>query len=142
MVDASYWIEYYQKNKEKRNLQSSLWRKNNPKRANELKLKWAQENPDKVRESKAKWRASNKPALAQKASLERLRKRQAQPIWANKADILEVYKEAAYFGLEVDHIIPLTSDIVCGLHVWDNLQLLTKSDNVRKKNNFSIKEQK
>ena len=63
---------------------------------------------------------------------------QACPAWANKQDILDVYKEAQYFKLEVDHIIPLNNPLVCGLHVWDNLQLLSRSENARKSNKFIV----
>lgn len=34
----------------------------------------------------------------------------------------------------VDHIIPLVSDVVCGLHTIHNLRIVTKLDNLRKGN--------
>lgn len=37
---------------------------------------------------------------------------------------------------EVDHIIPITSKTVCGLHCWDNLQLLDQSLNGSKHNTY------
>lgn len=39
-------------------------------------------------------------------------------------------------GHEVDHIIPIKNDLVCGLHVPWNFQYLTKSENCSKNNIF------
>jgi len=64
----------------------------------------------------------------------RAAKKKAVPKWANLEDIENVYIEAKYFKMEVDHIVPLQSDVVCGLHVWDNLQLLSPEENRRKRN--------
>jgi 5-methylcytosine-specific restriction endonuclease McrA len=63
-------------------------------------------------------------------------KLQATPSWADLDGIEDVYLEAEYMQMEVDHIVPLQSNLVCGLHVWDNLQLLTKSENCQKKNHY------
>ena len=60
----------------------------------------------------------------------------ALPSWAIHEDIEKVYAKAARLGLEVDHIIPLRGKEVCGLHVEDNLRLLTKLENQRKGNRF------
>jgi len=42
---------------------------------------------------------------------------------------------------EVDHIIPLIHDLICGLDVPDNVQILTKADNRRKAARFDQGEQ-
>ena len=47
-----------------------------------------------------------------------------------------VYEKAREFGMAVDHVVPITSDFVSGLHCWHNLQLLTKSENSSKLNRF------
>jgi len=64
----------------------------------------------------------------------------ATPLWANKKKIKDFYTVARALtentGIEhqVDHIIPLRGEHVCGLHVEHNLQILTKEENIRKSN--------
>ncbi|MFP5434219.1 MAG: HNH endonuclease signature motif containing protein [Alphaproteobacteria bacterium] len=60
--------------------------------------------------------------------------------WANQEAIRAIYAEAALLtdttGVrhEVDHIYPLQGKFVCGLHCEANLQILTKTENIRKHN--------
>jgi excisionase family DNA binding protein len=69
-------------------------------------------------------------------------RRMRMPPWANSAAIKAIYAEAkrktAVTGVEhhVDHIIPLVGERVSGLHVETNLQVLSKADNLRKRNRF------
>lgn len=68
----------------------------------------------------------------------------ATPGWANQDKMKEVYRErdktTAGTGIQhhVDHIIPIVNNLVCGLNNEFNLQVLTKTENLRKSNKYSI----
>lgn len=90
-----------------------------------LALKWARDNP-----ARCAARAMERFAL----------QRQASPTWADQKEILAIYEEASRRKLEtgqcwhVDHIVPLKSKFVCGLHVQGNLEILTAAENIAKSN--------
>ncbi|KVP16997.1 hypothetical protein WJ84_01615 [Burkholderia ubonensis] len=71
-----------------------------------------------------------------------LRLRQAYPAWANDELIAEAYALARLRTLatgipwQVDHIVPLNSDLVCGLHWEANLQVIPAVANLAKSNNW------
>jgi hypothetical protein len=58
---------------------------------------------------------------------------QRTPSWANLASIKKIYSNCPK-GKHVDHIIPLQGELVCGLHVENNLQYLTAKENCSKGN--------
>lgn len=68
------------------------------------------------------------------ASLRQKRCYSKKPSWTNTKDLAVLYEKAAKYGWEVDHIVPLGSDLVCGLHCVDNLQLLDMELNRKKSN--------
>lgn len=116
---------YYQKNKE-------LVKAAAQSRPEEVKRQyrkvWAQKNPETVQASSNAWKR---------------RARQAMPKWLSsqhKAQIRALYLAARRLTKDtgvkhvVDHIIPLRSDVVCGLHAPWNLQILTHIDNCVKSN--------
>lgn len=67
-------------------------------------------------------------------------KLQASPLWADENKIREKYREAAELTkslgvpYHVDHIVPLQSKLVCGLHWEGNLQVMPGADNYSKSN--------
>lgn len=83
--------------------------------------KWKSQNLNKCRAHNAKRRAV---------------KLQCTPKWSEVEAIKKFYENCPK-GYQVDHIVPLNSDVVCGLHVIANLQYLTVADNARKGNKLS-----
>lgn len=72
----------------------------------------------------------------------RARKKCATVKWANEFFISEAYHLAELrtkitgIKWEVDHIVPLQSKLVCGLHCEHNLQVIPRSENLKKSNVF------
>lgn len=71
----------------------------------------------------------------------RAAKLRATPAWADHEKIVKIYAEAAAMRLlgidvHVDHVVPLISERVSGLHVHTNLRLLLASDNAAKGNRY------
>lgn len=60
----------------------------------------------------------------------------AQPEWADTSAMNRIYEQSLKQGGHVDHIVPLCSPIVCGLHVEHNLQILPAGSNYSKSNHI------
>lgn len=88
---------------------------------------WASDNPGKIRAKDGKRRA------AELASV---------PLWADLDAIKQIYKRAVDLTGEtgikyhVDHIVPLQGKLVSGLHVENNLRVITATENMSKSNKF------
>ena len=96
--------------------------------------------PEQTLAYKQKWERANRARVNAKTARRYAAKTLATPAWANEFFIEEAYDLAALrtrlTGIKwnVDHIVPLRSKVVCGLHVEHNLQVIPKSDNCRKSN--------
>ena len=111
--------EYYHRNKE-RILNCEVGKE----RRRQSSKEWKERNPEKARHHRSVYGAKR-----------RATKLNATPAWANQDKINYVYYcrdvvNRVYGGnCEVDHIVPLQGKHVCGLHVHNNLQLLSAKAN-------------
>lgn len=92
-------------------------------------------NKNKVRELQKAYKSRNRQRYAAYERKRIAAKLHALPKWANLNVIKRIYLECPD-GYEVDHIYPLKSEWVCGLHVENNLQYLSKKENRSKSNKF------
>lgn len=107
---------------------------------------WREENAEARAEYMANWLRENRALANEKAMRRVASKRQATPKWANRQKMVEFYKEAERLTAEtgvihhVDHIYPLQSKQVCGLHCEDNLNVITQFENIQKLNRMPTEE--
>lgn len=89
-----------------------------------------------------RWRKANLEYIRTRDAHRRALKRAKVPAWANLDLIAEIYQLCALATrlmgqpYEVDHIVPLKSSKVCGLHVEANLQIVLRRENRTKRNSF------
>lgn len=104
--------------------------------------RYAAAHPDRVAANKKKTRAAHPAAHAANEARRNARKVQATPAWANHLAMQCWYEFAALktrltgARWEVDHIVPLRSKLVCGLHTDYNMQAITRRENTNKGNRF------
>lgn len=135
---------YYKENPLIRKAAIANWRKHNSQRERDMQSIWMKNNPEKVLASAARYMA--KPSSkVKRLIIQRARETQklnAFPKWADKEAIKEIYELSALrteitgFKWNVDHIIPLKSKLVCGLHVENNLRVIPAIINIAKGNRF------
>ena len=98
---------------------------------------------DEVTAYKRKYKEANPELYKALTSVRKRRHRNATPKWITaeqKLIMRKLYLEAMALtkltGVRyvVDHITPLISDEVCGLHVPWNLQVMTQEENLKKSN--------
>jgi hypothetical protein len=123
----------------------------------EAKHEWYERNREAVIEKtkatplhlkkqyQAAWKAQNTVWVRADTKARRRKHRQATPPWLTKkqkTQIRQLYQIAITMTQTtgeqyvVDHIYPLRSDTVCGLHVPWNLRVITRAENLQKSNSL------
>ncbi|MEN8132626.1 MAG: HNH endonuclease signature motif containing protein [Pseudomonadota bacterium] len=134
-----YNKQWYEENIEVVLQRSKQWRDDN---LNKVK-QYREDNAEQFRQYAKQYRKDNpdKVALWRETRLRQII--DATPPWYEEELVRNVYlkrDELNALGgtrFEVDHIVPIINDKVCGLHCLANLQILTKSDNGSKNNNHT-----
>lgn len=147
---------YRDENKEKIASTISKWRKRNKEKSRAYTAKYRQKigseqvlemakryreaNREKTRAAALRWQKQNRATASATQMKRHASKLQATPKWADFEKIEEFYKEAERLSkihsrhYHVDHVVPLRSKIVCGLHWEGNLQVIPADENRRKGN--------
>jgi len=131
------------------------YQKTNPRRAairkqsadkyREVRNQQAREKNRQAKIDKYAARVEGQEAYVRHRASRQLAKTAATPVWLSAQDKrknIEIYAAAALLQeltcipYDVDHIVPLQSEVVCGLHVWWNLQAIPQSLNAQKRNIF------
>lgn len=114
----------------------------NKKILNEKQRARYQNEREKWREYSKQYAKNNRAKMNAILSRRKAMQKQAVPSWADFDAIRSFYEKAQAItretGVEheVDHIVPIKSRYVCGLHCQQNLQVLTAEENNRKNNSW------
>lgn len=134
--DAAYW----RANKKKISAYYAAYQRANKAKLAEYQAAYRRSHREKFAAKRAINRRSRREKLAAYQALNRAGKIRATPSWANLFFIEEAYDlaqlrtKATGFKWHVDHIVPLRSKSVCGLHVENNLQVIPAIHNISKGN--------
>lgn len=132
--------QYVIDNREKVAKYQKQYSKENKEKVKHIKKEWANNNRDKVRQSNSNWQKSNRSKCNSLLAKYRASKLKATPTWSEAEKIQVLYEKCKWLesltGLkyEVDHVVPLQGKDVCGLHIWENLQILEVIENRTKGN--------
>lgn len=115
---AANWASYYEKNKD---------------RLRDKKRRYVAENRDTHLATQRAWRESNKSRRTALQAKRKARKAQAMPswfceldefVWQEAADLVIRRRESTGIEWAADHMIPIACHTACGLHVWNNCQVI------------------
>ena len=105
---------------------------------------WRAANKERVKENQRRYKKENRAIYTAAENNRRASKLQRTPSWSDMDEITLIYKQAKSLEkllgrkMHVDHVVPLQGDLVSGLHVPDNMQILFAEDNLSKNNRYEV----
>jgi hypothetical protein len=129
-------------NQEKTIESRNKWLKANPEKRLAARKKWNDENAARRHVSGKKWSVRNPEKVSANTARRRAKKLNANPNWAIDFLIEEAYDLAQKrtvstgFAWHLDHIVPLNSNLVCGLHSHTNIRVIPGIENHSKSNKY------
>lgn len=132
--------EYEARNKDKARERHARWAQDNPIRLFAYQHVYRNNEDNRLR--KAKLLKENRVVATTRERERYALKLRAIPIWFDAKAVQDFYETSHALGMwtgewyEVDHIVPLKSKFVCGLHVAANMQILTSYENISKGNRW------
>jgi hypothetical protein len=142
----AYEAARYAKNASAKKAYQASYQRENARSYLAYQAQYRAKNAQSIKERRAGYwdgyRADNRHKVNAWAAKYRASKLEATPAWADFESIEELYFTADFLGMvtgewhHVDHVVPLQSDVVCGLHWEKNLQILPGAENIAKGNRY------
>lgn len=115
-------------------IQKAAYAKKSKEELSKKRRDYYEKNKEKILRNQSIWNKRNQGKVRHYKRVRKQKLKRAKTKWFEKYMVERVYHEAALRGWEVDHVVPLQSEKVCGLHCHDNLQILEKKLNRAKSN--------
>ena len=146
-VQLASWRRWLENNREVHAIRVKKWQSANKDKIRIDAKAWAAANPEKVKAKTLRYIKKYPEAYTARAVTNVAKRAKRVPQWLTSEDrwlMREAYNLAKLrtrmFGFiwEVDHIIPLRARLASGLHVPTNLQVIPKTENRNKRNDYFL----